>query len=160
MLYPVHTTTSLSANQLFHFARAVGLEVSLASYGLLEDLFLNARGTGNLSVWGHPARSAVSSAVRSVLGDSVASQSRYSLPTVSGFALTVASVDAVQSGEVEQFIDVQPIDAVRFEGAVIISSNKDDMPLGALSWSLRSKSKKKVRNVKIVESGASKSDSC
>ena len=30
-----HTTTSLSAEQIIQFARAVGLELTLASYGLL-----------------------------------------------------------------------------------------------------------------------------
>ena len=39
-LGPSHPTTSFSADQMIQFARAVGLEVSLASYGLLEDLLL------------------------------------------------------------------------------------------------------------------------
>ena len=37
-LDPSHPTTSYSAEQMIQFARAVGLEVSLASYGMLEDL--------------------------------------------------------------------------------------------------------------------------
>ena len=43
-LDPSYPTTNFSANQMIQFARAVGLEVSLASYSLLEDLLLKARG--------------------------------------------------------------------------------------------------------------------
>ena len=43
-LDPSHPTTSFSADQMIQFARAVGLEVSLASYSMLEDLLLKARG--------------------------------------------------------------------------------------------------------------------
>ena len=39
-LDPNHPTTSFSADQMIQFARAVGLEVSLASYSKLEDLLL------------------------------------------------------------------------------------------------------------------------
>ena len=42
-LAPSHPTTSFRADQMIQFARAVGLEVSLASYGMLEDLLLKAR---------------------------------------------------------------------------------------------------------------------
>ena len=45
-LDPSHPTTSFSADQMIQFARAVGLEVSLASYGMLEDLLLKPRGGG------------------------------------------------------------------------------------------------------------------
>ena len=37
-----HQTTSFSADQMIQFARAVGSEVSLASFGMLEDLLLKA----------------------------------------------------------------------------------------------------------------------
>ena len=43
-LDPSYPTTSFSANQMIQFARAVRLEVSLASFSLLEDLMLKARG--------------------------------------------------------------------------------------------------------------------
>ena len=42
-LDPSHTTTSFNVDQMIQFARAVGLEVSLASYSMLEDLLLKAR---------------------------------------------------------------------------------------------------------------------
>ena len=43
-LDPSHLTTSFSADQMIQFARAVGLEMSLASYSMLKDLLLKARG--------------------------------------------------------------------------------------------------------------------
>ena len=47
-LDPSHPATSFSVDQMIQFARAKGLEVSLASYGTLEDLLLKARvGVGN-----------------------------------------------------------------------------------------------------------------
>ena len=39
-LGPSHPTTSFTADQMTQFARAVGLEASLASYSMLEDLLL------------------------------------------------------------------------------------------------------------------------
>ena len=44
-----HITITFSANQVIQFARAVSLEVTLGSYGLLEDLLLRARGSGQLA---------------------------------------------------------------------------------------------------------------
>ena len=80
-----HQTTSFSADQMIEFARAVGLEVSLASFGMLEDLLLKANligrggggGGGKASI-----RSALSSCAGTSVGDSVASRSVYSLPTI------------------------------------------------------------------------------
>ena len=76
-----HQTTSFSADQMIQFARAVGLEVSLASFGMLEDLLLKAnligRGGGKVS-----SRSGFSSCAGSSVGDSAASRSVYSLPTI------------------------------------------------------------------------------
>ena len=43
-LDPSHARTRFSADQMIQFAPAVGLEVSLASYSMLEDLLLKARG--------------------------------------------------------------------------------------------------------------------
>ena len=85
-LDPSHPTTSFRADQTIQFARAVGLEVSLASYSMLEDLLLRARGGSRV----HPVtsrypagRSPFPSVAGSSMGDSVASQSVYSLPTIS-----------------------------------------------------------------------------
>ena len=84
-LDPSHPTTSFSADQMIQFARAVGLEVSLASYGMLEDLLLKARvGGGDRPVGSRHSigRSAFPSVAGSSWGDSIASRTNYSLPTV------------------------------------------------------------------------------
>ena len=84
-LDPSHATTSFSADQMIQFARAVGLEVSLASYSMLEDLLLKAReGSGAHRVTSRytAGRSPFPSVAGSSMGDSVASRSVYSLPTI------------------------------------------------------------------------------
>ena len=85
-LDPSHPTTSFSADQMIQFARAVGLEVSLASYSMLEDLLLKAGGGSGA----HPmtsrcpvGRSPFPSVAGLSMGDSVASRSVFSLPTIS-----------------------------------------------------------------------------
>ena len=80
-----HPTTSFSADQMIQFARAVGLEVSLASYGMLEDLLPKARVGGGVQPVGSRnsiGRSPFPSVVGSSWGDSIASKTNYSLPTV------------------------------------------------------------------------------
>ena len=109
VLVPGHTTTSLSTDQMIQFARAVSLEVSLASYGLLEHLLSRARSTSNLGVRGLPDCWASPGEVSCVLGYSVASQPRYALSTRSGFTATVASVGTGRSGEMEQSTVVQGV---------------------------------------------------
>ena len=79
----------------------------------------------------------------SILGDTVALQSRYSLAAKSGFTPTVASVGIVRSGEKEQSTVVQGKDGVRTDDNVTNLSNEDDVPLAALSRSLRLKSNKR-----------------
>ena len=84
-LDPIHPTTSFSADQMIQFARAVGLEVSLASYGMLEDLLLKARigGVGPAVGLRHSVgKSPFPSVAGSSWGESVASMTNYSLPTV------------------------------------------------------------------------------
>ena len=84
-LDPSHATTNFSADQIIQFAWAVGLEVSLASHSMLEDLLLKARGgSGAHSVPSrYPVgRSQFSSVAGSSIGSSVASRSAYSLPTI------------------------------------------------------------------------------
>ena len=70
---------------MIQFARAVGLEVSLASNGMLEDLLLKARvGGGDQPVGSRHSigRSPFPSVAGSSWGDSIASRTIYSLPTV------------------------------------------------------------------------------
>ena len=84
-LDPSHPTTSFSAGQMIQFARAVGLEVSLASYGMLADLLLKARVGGGVQPVGSRnsiGRSPFPSVAGSSWGDSIASKTNYSLPTV------------------------------------------------------------------------------
>ena len=83
-LDPSHPTTSFAADQLIKFARAVGLEVSLASYGMLEDLLLKARVGGGDQHFGlrHSiGRSQFPSVGGSSWDDSVASRTNYLLLT-------------------------------------------------------------------------------
>ena len=83
-LDPGHPTTSFSADQMIQFARAVGLERPLASYSMLEDLLLKARGgSGAHAMTSHytAGKSPFPSVAGSSMGDSVASRSVYSLPT-------------------------------------------------------------------------------
>ena len=78
-----HQTTSLSADQMIQFARAVGLEVSLASFGMLEDLLLKAKLIGRRGGGGKASsKSTFSSGAGTSIGDNVASRSAYSLPTI------------------------------------------------------------------------------
>ena len=84
-LDPSHPTTNFSADQTIQFARAVGLEDSLASYGMLEDLLLKARvGGGDQPVGSRHSigRSPFPSVAGSSWGDSVASPTNYSISTV------------------------------------------------------------------------------
>ena len=87
-----HTTTSLSADQRVQFACAVGSEVTQASYRLPEDLLVRSRRVGSVNVRGVTRRSPFLSFVGSTRGESVASQSKYSLPTVTGLTGLSASV--------------------------------------------------------------------
>ena len=68
---------------MIKFAKAVGLQVSLASFGLPEDLLLKPNLIGRVG-GGKKAssRSAFSSCAGTSVGDSVASRSVYSLPTI------------------------------------------------------------------------------
>ena len=80
-----HKKTSFSADQIIEFARAVGLEVSLASFGMLEDLLLKTNLIGRGGGGGRgkaSSRSAFSSCTGTSVGDSVASRSVYWLPTI------------------------------------------------------------------------------
>ena len=75
--------TSFSEDQMIQFARAVGSEVSLASFGLLENLLSKAnlicRGGGGGK---GSRRSTFSSPAGTSVRDSVASRSVSSLPTI------------------------------------------------------------------------------
>ena len=74
-LDPSHPTTVFRADQVIQFARAVGLEVSLASYGMLEVLLLKARVGGGVQPVGSRhsiGKSSFPSVVGYSWGDSIA----------------------------------------------------------------------------------------
>ena len=82
-LDPHQQLTGMTSDQMIHFARAIGLEVSLATFGMLEDVLLKIAGkTGrNVGVKGSGQSASLSRAGSTVM-ESVASRSFYSLPTI------------------------------------------------------------------------------
>ena len=82
-LDPHQQLTGLSSDQMIQFARAVGLEVSLATFGMLEDVLLKIGGKAGRNVGGKGSeQSALHSRSGSTVMESVASRSFYSLPTI------------------------------------------------------------------------------
>ena len=82
-LDPHQQVTGMSSDQMIQFARAVDLEVSLATCGMLEVLLLKIGGKSGRSV-GEKGSGQFASLGRSgsTVMDSVASRSFYSLPTI------------------------------------------------------------------------------
>ena len=82
-LHPHQQLTGMSSDQMIQFAKAIGLEVSLATFGMLEELLLRANLIGRCR-GGRMAssRSVFSSRAGTSVGESIASQSVYSLPTI------------------------------------------------------------------------------
>ena len=75
--------TGMSSDQMIQFARAVGLEVSLATFGMLEDVLLKIGGKSGRNVGEKGGGRSVSlSRSGSTVMESVASRSFYSLPTI------------------------------------------------------------------------------
>ena len=82
-LDPYQQVTGMSSDQMIQFARAVGLEVSLATFGMLEDVFLKIGGkTGRNVGEKGSGQSCSRSRSGSTVMESVASRSFYSLPTI------------------------------------------------------------------------------
>ena len=82
-LDPHQQLTGLSSDQMIQFARAIGLQVSLATFGMLEDVFLNIGGKAGRNVGEKGSGQSVSlSRSGSTVMESVASRSFYSLPTI------------------------------------------------------------------------------
>ena len=104
-----HQRTSFSADQMIQSARAVGLEVSLASIGMLEVLLLKANLIGRVGGGGRASsRSAFSSCAGTSIGNSVASRSVYSLPTITESAQN----EEVAVGSQEQCSSRQAVEAL------------------------------------------------
>ena len=82
-LDPHQQVTGMSSGQMIQFARAVGLEVSLATSGMLEDVLLKIGGkTGRNFGEKGSGQSASLSTSGSTVMKSVASRSFHSLPTI------------------------------------------------------------------------------
>ena len=82
-LDPHQQVTGMSSDQMIQFARAVGFEVSLATFGMLEDFLLKIGGKNgrNVGEKGSGQSTSLSSSGSTVM-HSVASRSFYSLPTI------------------------------------------------------------------------------
>ena len=118
-----HPTTNFSAHQMIQFARAVGLEVSLASYSMVEDLLLKARGGSRV----HPVSSRYSagqspfpSVAGSSLGDSVASRSAYSLPTFT----ETGGTDLIVGGVIVE----EPCSSRKADARLALESESNERP--------------------------------
>ena len=82
-LDPHQQLTGMSSDQMIQFARAIGLEVSLATFGMLEDVLLKiGKKTGRNVGEKGSGRSVSLSRSGSTAMESVASRSFYSLPTI------------------------------------------------------------------------------
>ena len=82
-LDPHQRVTGMSSDQMIQFARAVDLEVSLATFGMLEDVLLKIGGKSGRSVCEKGSgQSASLGRSGSTVMESVASRSFYSLPTI------------------------------------------------------------------------------
>ena len=112
----LHQTTSFSVDQMIHFARAVGLEVSLASFGMLGDLLLKTNLIGRVGGGGGGkafSRSAFSSCAGTSVGDSVATRSVYSLPTITESTeseqVTMGSHEPCSSRQADEALSSVPV---------------------------------------------------
>ena len=82
-LDPHQQVTGMNSDQMIQFARAVGLEVCLTTFGMLEDVLLKIGGKSGRSVGEKGSgRSASLGRSGSTVMESVASRSFYSLPTI------------------------------------------------------------------------------
>ena len=82
-LDPHQQLTAMSSSQMIQFDRAVGLEVSSATFGMLEDVLLKIGGKTGRNVGEKGSGQSVSfSRSGSTVMESVASRSFYSLPTI------------------------------------------------------------------------------
>ena len=82
-LDPHQQLTGMSSDQMRQFARAIGLEVSLATFGMLEDVLLKNGGKTGRNIGDKSSgRSGSFSGAGSTVVDSVASRSFFSLSTI------------------------------------------------------------------------------
>ena len=131
----------MSSDQKIHFARAIGLEVSLATFGMLEDVLLKIggmteRNAGDKGSGQCPSFSRAGSTVM----ESVASRSLYSLPTITeSFGSDLSAVDLTQQPCSSREADA----ALDFSRTVVTEINETDSlkTLGQIRSDARKKSK-------------------
>ena len=109
-----HQTTSFSADQMIQFARAGGLGVFLPSFGRLEDLFLKPKLIDRCGGGGKTSSiSLFSSCAGTSAGDSVASQSVYSSPTITESTkseqVAMSSQEPYSSRQVDEALSSVPV---------------------------------------------------
>ena len=117
---------------------------------------LRERNVGALRVRGQPGRLHLPSVVESPVGESVASQSRYSLPRVLSFTPTIVSEVAVQTFGVQQSVVVGQVVGLRSVEAVTNALFENEVPLAAFSRSFRAKSRMKEDFFKLSCQGVLK----
>ena len=151
-LDPSHPTTSFIADEMIQFARAVGLEVSLASYSMLEDLLLKARGGSRV----HPVssrypagQSPFPSVAGSSMGDSVASRSAFSLPTIT----ETGGTDLIVGGGIAE----EPCSSRQADARLALENESNERPgtdsLKTLQQIKSSQKKKKLHSCKWSREG-------
>ena len=137
---------------MIQFARAIGLEVSLASYSMLEDLLLKAKGGSRV----HPVKSRYSAGQSPFpivaglsMGDSGASRSVYSLPTITE---TEGTSVIVSGGVVEE-----PCSSRQADGRLAMGIDSTEKPgtdsLKTLHKIKSSQKKKKSHSCKWSREG-------
>ena len=146
-LDPSHPTTSFSADQMIQFARAVGLEVSLASYSMLEDLLLKAKGGSGAQAKtsrNTAGRSPFPSVAGSSMGDSFASRSFYSLPTIT----ETDGTNVVEGGDIVE----EPCSSKQADARLALGTESVERP--------GTDSLKTLQQIKSSERKKKKSRSC
>ena len=91
-----------------------------------------ARGVGGLGVREQRGRSPFLSLFGYTVADAVPSQSRFSLPTMSGSTVTAASVDTVWPGGSEESVVGKLTQVTQVLGAVIVESGEEYLTLAVL----------------------------
>ena len=113
---------------MIQFDWAVGLDVTLASHGLIEALLFLSGGAG---FFGFPGSTRVipsTSAFGSSVFDSVSSQSQSSLPSVTGLSATTGSE---ASTDLLQLLVNEPVWSQM--ALIAETSDADDVPLAVLA---------------------------
>ena len=133
MLNSTYTASKLSADQITQFAGAVGLEITLDSYGLLANLLLRAGAVSSLGVRGQLERSLFLTPARLTVADSVASEFSCSMPTASTLTTSNVCEGTVQTGEVQKSICADQLGELRSMDVITTSLGQKHQLLSEFS---------------------------